>query len=207
MKASKMGGDALADIVERIADVEDAAAKLAQDLSALQKTKPLDTNCKTMYTVWELFTDFFGPLCSGQQEQQLVDGAHKEAVHVFVTHIRKTKGIELLDKLYWHTMYNKVQAWIDECRRQYNGAMTVATFTSQCPEHVGKIIKERLRYLLGIAKMNKVDPTAMILKHRLLRLIHFPDTISKRSSQTCSACKQIGHNRNNFMCTGPKKAD
>lgn len=201
------GGDALADIVERIADVEDAAAKLAQDLSALQKTKPLDTNCKTMYTVWELFTDFFGPLCSGQQEQQLVDGAHKEAVHVFVTHIRKTKGIELLDKLYWHTMYNNVQAWIDECRGQYNGAMTVATFTSQCPEHVGKIIKERLRYLLGIAKMNKVDPTAMILKHRLLRLIHFPDTISKRSSQTCSACKQIGHNRNNFMCTGPKKAD
>ena len=74
-------------------------------------------------------------------------------------------------------------------------------FSTQASEHGNKLAKSALRFLGGFTalKFNKFD---MFIRHRLVRLLHYPDTVSKVLGVTdkCRACGEVGNRRNNKIC-------
>ena len=74
-------------------------------------------------------------------------------------------------------------------------------FSTQASEHGNKLAKGALRFTSGFTttSKNKFD---MHMRDRLVRLLHFPDTVEKsdglgKTTNKCSVCGEIGHRRTN----------
>ena len=73
-------------------------------------------------------------------------------------------------------------------------------FSTQASEHGNKMAKAALKYLSGFTghQTNKFD---MFMRHRLLQLLVFTDTIPTVGvHDKCKACGEVGHRKNNTLC-------
>lgn len=201
--------EALATVSDSLLSVQEEAAKAGRDKAKLSEQKPLCRWSQKMFDTIQMFVSFAQPLASGRQEEQLSGQEHKKRARAFLKQMEDSYAVCWFTKHYWHEETEHVPLQIDMLKTKYKGTTTVATYTTQGPEHVNKMVKERLRYLLGIlkmkkAEMKKADPLLMIMKDRLLHLLHYGRTIPKKGASRCSVCKRLGHNKNNeTLCPGP----
>ena len=72
-------------------------------------------------------------------------------------------------------------------------------FSTQASEHGNKLAKEALRFTAGFAKRPEMNWFDMHMRDRVVHLLYYPETVRavKLVADTCSACLQVGHRRNN----------
>ena len=77
-------------------------------------------------------------------------------------------------------------------------------FSTQASEHGNKLAKEALRFTAGFSKRPEMNWFDMHMRDRIVHLLYFPETVRavKKIVDTCSACLEVGHRRNNkTMCS------
>ena len=180
-------------LAEEEAEIAAAAGGSLEDLyKKMESAGPcgLTVSSQNYTRTWGLLSEFLLPLhrrekFTGEWLQQRVD-AWVDAW--------EASGTEA-HGLYVHYLRRHAAADTDMLEEKWG--MSLGSFSAQRSEHCNKLCKLRLVNLFpmryGAGGRNNRTAAEILMRERLVRLIHYPATIPRRSRRKCGACGKLGH--------------
>ena len=203
MATADADADDFAALAGHITALEEEEAAIALEEGKLSRdhllvtNAPLDERSKRLGKVFDALNDVMVPFMSGQSRLQLTGTRHTELWMAYEGAFAGVVGKPPTGD-YSHHMREHTQGQINYLEANLNGALTVASMTSQGPEHKGKMWKGKLGDLYGVQAGKKMNIFKYVMAFWMRQFFYFNSTIPKRGVCICGACGKVGHRKDNL---------